>query len=98
MIKNINRFGWLIFASFSFVGFIVFSDFARASVNSETRKAASRAGASTVSEISFSKESTDLSDGAKKELQRAITKAGRLSAIASSQASPSHRIVLQIET
>jgi hypothetical protein len=77
MSQNRNRFGWLVIASFSVVGFFGFADFASASVNSETRKAATRAGAATVAEISFSKESTDLSDAAKKELQEAITTAGK---------------------
>lgn len=73
--KTISR--WWVFALLGMVGFFGSINFARASVNSETRKAASRAGAATVAEISFSKESTDLSDGAKKELEEAITAAGK---------------------
>jgi hypothetical protein len=70
----------LVFTSFSVigvVGFIGYTDFASAAINSETQKAASREGAGTVTEISFSKESTVLSEGAKKELHEAITKAGK---------------------
>jgi hypothetical protein len=77
MKKNRNRFGSLVITSFSIVGFVGFTEFASAAVNSETRKAASRAGASTVAEISFPKDSAVLSDDAKNELQDAITKAGK---------------------
>ncbi|OFZ11211.1 MAG: hypothetical protein A2Z20_11010 [Bdellovibrionales bacterium RBG_16_40_8] len=77
MKQNKNNSRWLVIASLSMVGLIGSIDFASASVNSETRKAASRAGAATVAEISFSKESVDLSDGAKKELQEAISAAGK---------------------
>ena len=77
MERNRNNSGWLVIASLSIVGLISSIDFASASVNSETRQAASRAGAATVAEISFSKESTDLSDGAKNELQQVIAEAGK---------------------
>lgn len=72
-----NGFKSLVIASIGFVGLIGIADFASAAVNSETRTAASRAGASAVAEISFSKESTVLSDGAKNELRDAIAKAGK---------------------
>lgn len=68
---------WLVVASLSMVGFMGSTNYASAYVNSETRKAASRAGAATVTEISFSKESTDLSDSAKKELQQTIVGASK---------------------
>lgn len=77
MKKNGNRVSSLIIASISFVGFVGITEFAGASVNSETRNAATRAGARNVAEISFSKESSVLSDGAKSELRDAIANAAK---------------------
>ena len=77
MKQNTNHTRWMVIALLSIVGLIGSRDLARASVNSETQNAASRTGATTVAEISFSKESINLSDSAKKELQEAITSAGK---------------------
>ena len=77
MKQNINNSGWVVLAGLGMIGLISTANFASASVNSETQKAASRAGAASVAEVSFSKESTQLSDRAKKELQEVITEASK---------------------
>jgi outer membrane protein OmpA-like peptidoglycan-associated protein len=61
----------------SFTVCIGLSSLANAYVNSETRSAATLAGAASVTEISFTKKSTDLSRSAKKEIKEAILSAGR---------------------
>ncbi|MDZ4662231.1 MAG: hypothetical protein SGJ18_11500 [Pseudomonadota bacterium] len=73
--KNISIL--LVVFSFGLVGYMSSVNFANAAVDSETQKAASRFGAATVTEINFSKESGDLSEDAKKELQQVLTEAGK---------------------
>jgi hypothetical protein len=77
MKRNKSKLGWLIVTLLGVSGLLIHANYASASVNSDTKKAATRTGAATVAEVSFSKDSTDLSDGAKKELQEAITAAGK---------------------
>lgn len=74
---------WL--AAVSVIGILGAADLAVASINSDTRKAAVRTGASAVTEINFSKESTELSDSAKSELQALIADANKKGPIKSVQ-------------
>ena len=72
----LNRY-CLVASTMSFTVCIGLSSLANAYVNSETRSAATLAGAASVTEISFTKKSTDLSRSAKKEIKEAILSAGR---------------------
>lgn len=77
-----NKLSNVVFASLTVAGLLCLTQIATAAVNSETRTAAQRAGAGEVVEISFSKESSDLSDRAKAKLHKAFTKASKAGQIA----------------